>query len=85
MSSLISSDKTKAKYFHSRKRFIDDHCAINDGREFGRFVCDIYPKELELTVEHQSDHATFLTLDVTIKEGTFVSYLIKETPFPFQL
>ena len=89
MSSLISSDKIKARHFHSRKRFIDDLYAINDGGEFERSVCEIYPKELELKVKCQGDHATFLNLDVTIKEGTFIyiyiSYLIKETPFPFQL
>ena len=52
MSSLISSDKVKARHFHSAKHFIDDLSAINDGGEFGRSVCDIYPKEIELKVEH---------------------------------
>ena len=33
---------------------------------------DIYPKELELRVEHRVDHATFFNLDITIKEGTFL-------------
>lgn len=33
---------------------------------------DIYPKELELRVEHQVDHATFFNLDITIREGTFL-------------
>ena len=37
MPSLISSDKIKARHFHSRKRFIVDLCAINDGRGFGRW------------------------------------------------
>ena len=32
----------------------------------------MYPKELELKVEHQGDHTTFFYLDVTIKEGTFI-------------
>ena len=59
MSSLISCDKIKARHFHSTKRFIDDLCAINDSGEFGRSICEIYPKELELTVEHRGDHATF--------------------------
>ena len=33
---------------------------------------DIFPKELELRVEHQVDYATFFILDITIKEGTFL-------------
>ena len=37
MSSLISSGKIKVEHFYSTKRFIDDLCAINDGREFGIF------------------------------------------------
>ena len=42
------------------------------GGELGRYICDIYPKELELKDEHQSDHATFLYLDIIIKERTFI-------------
>ena len=45
--------------------------AINDGGEFGRSICKIYPKNLELRFKHQGDHATFLNLDITIKEETF--------------
>ena len=37
----------------------------------GLFVI-IYIKELEFKVEHQGDNATFLSLDVTMKEGTFI-------------
>ena len=86
ISSLISSDKIKARHFHSTKHFIDDLSAINYGGEFGRSICEIYPKELEHKVEHQSDHATILNLDITIEEGTlYISYLIRETPFLFQL
>ena len=66
MSSLISSDKTKTSHFQSTKRFIDDLCAINDGGEFGRSFCDIYPKELELKAEYQADHITFLNLNIYI-------------------
>ena len=33
----------------------------------------MYPKKFELKVEHRSDHATFLNLGITIKEGgTFI-------------
>ena len=72
MLSLISSDKIKARHFHSTKRFTDDLCAINDCGKFGRSICDIYPEQLELKFEHQGDHATFLNLDITFKEGTFI-------------
>ena len=45
----------------------------NNGREFVRSICDIYPTELELKVEHQGDHdAKFLNLDITTEEGTFI-------------
>ena len=84
MPSPIYSDKIKARHFHSIKRFIDDLCAINDGGEFGRSICEIYPKELKLKVEHQGDQAKFLNMDITIDEETFTSKLIdKKTPFPF--
>ena len=66
---LISSDKIKAT--HSAKHSIDDLCTINDDGGLGRSVCKIYPKELELNVEHQGDHAAFFNLDVTIKKRTF--------------
>ena len=46
MSSLISSDKIKIRHFHSTKRFIDDLCVINDGGEFERSICVIYPKDI---------------------------------------
>ena len=72
MSSLISTDKIKARHFHSGKCFIDYLCTINYGEDFGKSICEIYLKDLELKVEHQHDHATFLNLDITIKEGTFI-------------
>ena len=81
-----SSDKIRARHFHSTKRFIDDFCAINYGGEFERSICEIYPKELELKVEHQGDHAIFLNLDITIKEGIFICNLFdKRDSFPFSV
>ena len=86
MPSPISSDKIKARHSHSIKRFIDDLCAINDGGEFGRSICEIYSKELKLKVEHQGDHAKFLNMDIIIDEETFISKLIdKRDSFPFRL
>ena len=76
----------KARHFHSTKRFIDDLCALNDGGEFGKVHKDIYPNELELKVEHSGSHASFLNLDITIKEGLFVYKLFdKRDAFPFSI
>ena len=45
---------------------------------------DIYPNELELKVELSGSHASFLNLDITIKEGLFVYKLFdKRDAFPF--
>ena len=86
MFELIDLDKAKARHFHSTKRFIDDLCALNDGGEFGRVYKDIYPNELELKVEHSGSHASFLNLDITIKEGLFIYKLFdKRDAFPFSI
>ena len=64
--SLIYSDKIKRKHFLSTKSIIDDLCAINDGGEFEKSICEIFPKELIRKVGHQGDHTTFLNLEITI-------------------
>ena len=71
MPSLTYSDKMKGRHFHSTKHLFDDLYAINDGREFERSIYAIYPKELEVKVEDQVDHAMFWNLNIAIKEGTF--------------
>ena len=84
MEHFISSDKVKARHYHGASRFIDDLCAINDGREFGISYKDIYPDELELKVEHQGQHASFLSLDINIVDARFVYKLYhKREAFPF--
>ena len=84
--SLISSGSPAAYNFHSVGRFIDDLCALNDRDEFGNSFKTIYPQELELKVEHKGDHATFLDLDITIKDGIFVYKLFdKRDAFPFSI
>ena len=84
--SLISLGSTRAFHFHSVGRFIDDLCAINDREEFLVSYRDIYPPELELKVEHQGTHATFLDLDITIKDNIFVYKLFdKRDAFPFSI
>ena len=86
MTDLISSDRMKARHFHSTKRFIDDLCAINDGNLFGEIYKEIYPEELELKLEHSGLHASFLNLDITILEGEFVYKLFdKRDAFPFSI
>ena len=86
ISNLIPVDPIKARHFHSTKRFIDDLCAINDGGEFGRIFKDIYPEELELKIEHSGLHASFLNLDITIEDSTFVYKLYdKRDAFPFHI
>ena len=42
-SSLIASEKAKARHFHSTKHFIDDLCSINDGGYFGKSLSEIHP------------------------------------------
>ena len=59
MPSLIYSYKIKARHFHSTKHLLDDLYAINDEGEFGRSFNFIYPKEFEVKVENQGDHANF--------------------------
>ena len=86
MNSLIKNDITRARKFHGCSRFIDDLCSLNDSGEFGRSYCDIYPSELELKCEHQGTHATFLDLDITIDDGTFIYKLFdKRDSFPFDI
>ena len=86
ISQLITTDKGKARCFHSTKRFIDDLCALNDGGEFGRAYKDIYPEELDLKIEHSGLHASFLNLDITIRNGLFIYKLFdKRDDFPFSI
>lgn len=63
---LLSNTNIKARHFHSAKGFIDDLCAINDVGKFERTYTEIYPKELEFKVEHQSTQEFFLNLNINI-------------------
>ena len=45
-------------------------CAINDGGDFGKSF--LYHPELELKVEHEGNHATFLDLDITNVDNRFI-------------
>ena len=68
----MKTDKLRAMRFRYATRFIDDECYLNDGGEFGRSYKSNDPPELELKCEHQSSHATFLDLDITISNGTYI-------------
>ena len=45
---------------------------MNDGGEFGKAFLEIQPTELELKVEHNDNHATFLDLDISIDKGQVI-------------
>ena len=86
MNKTIEAEKVLARHFPSTKRFIDDLVAINDGNKFQDVYRRIYPEELELKVEHSGNHASFLNLDITIKDGIFVYKLFdKRDAFPFSI
>ena len=81
---LMSSDKGRAMKFRYATRFIDDECNLNDDGEFGRSFREIYPDNLELKCEHEGTHATFLQLDITIRDGIAIYKLFdKRDNFPF--
>ena len=64
--------------------FIDDLFAINVDIELLTSFKKIYPKELELRVEHQGNHVSFLDLDIKIDDSIFVYKLFdKREKFPF--
>ena len=80
----MSSDKGRAMKFRCANRFIDDECKLNDDGEFGRSFPEIYPDNLELKCEHEGTHATFLQLDITIRDGIAIYKLFdKRDNFPF--
>ena len=86
ITSLVSARSKLPYNFHSIGRFIDDLCVINDRNSFFEIFKQIYPKELELKLEHHGSHATFLDLDIEIKEGIFVYKLFdKRDAFSFEI
>ena len=86
MTKLLRSDVAKARCYHGTYRFIDDLCAINNNNVFSEAHHLIYPPELELKLEHQGDRATFLDLDISISENTFIYKLFdKRDAFPFTI
>ena len=81
---LISENIDRTRKFHGCARFIDDMLCLNDGGEFGRSHVEIYPSDLELKCEHNGLRATFLDLDIQIKDNIFCYKLFdKRDAFPF--
>lgn len=81
---MMKSNKPRAHKFRHATRFIDDECNLNDGGEFGRSHHQIYPEQLTLKCEHHGTHATFLELDISVKDGVFVYKLFdKRDDYPF--
>ena len=78
MSELISNDEVKACNFHATKCFIDDLGTLNGGCVFNYVYKDIYCPELQLKVKHSGGQATFLNLDITVKDGVFIYKLLDQ-------
>ena len=53
-------------------RLIDDLCATNDADKFNNSDKNIYQPQLKSKVDHKGHHATFLDLDITLRDGKFV-------------
>ena len=64
MKQLILNGSSKVYKYHGVSIFIDNLFVTNDGNDF---LKNMYHKELELRVEHQGDHASFLDLDIRKK------------------
>ena len=56
---LISKKSTTAYKYHATSRFIGDLCAVNNQDEFSKPFKYIYPRELELKIEHSGTHGAF--------------------------
>ena len=86
VSVLMKSDPCSARRYNYATRFIDDQCNLNDNGQFKKSCKDIYPPELQVKCEFEGQHATFLDLDVEVKDGMFVYKLFdKRDEFPFSI
>lgn len=88
MNNLAKTDNRKARrnYKHTR-RFIDDLGTLNNNNEIKDNWQKIYPKELVLNKENDSDNrATFLDLDMAVKNGKIVTKVYdKRDQFHFKI
>ena len=76
-----------AKKLFNTFRYIDDLISINDSNEFVNTFNQIYPAELILNKENETNYsATFLDLDISIQENKFEYKLFdKRNAFPFYI
>ena len=75
----IPSVKIKARNFHLTKSFIDELCAINDGGEFERSICDIIQKNLfDKRDSFPFSIARIPHLESNIPQNTFYSAIDSE-------
>lgn len=81
---LMKQDLVSARRYKYAFRFIDDECNLNDSGQFKNSCQNIYPPDLQVKCEHEGQHATFLELDISVKDGVFVYKLFdKRDEFPF--
>jgi hypothetical protein len=87
------NDKLKKKNFYILEKFkyccryIDDLFAINNNKLLSKLKHQIYPPELDITTDDESDqHVHYLDLDILIKNDRF-SYCIydKRDKFNFPI
>ena len=73
--------------FNLTDRFIDDLIALNNDGYFAKYKDIIYPKELKLNKENDSDDkATFLDIEIEKEEKVFITRTYdKRDAFPFAI
>ena len=81
------SNSTRARKFRHIYRYIDDLQAINDYGEFEKSISEIYPPELILNKENDTNTSTsFLDLSLKVKDGDIeTSMFDKRDKFPFAI
>ena len=87
MLKLQKKDLHRAWKYGNVFRFIDDLSAVNDSNEFELHHHKIYPEELQLNKENNSNkQASFLDIDIEIVNNKFVTSLYdKRDAFPFSI
>ena len=68
----ISKKSARTYKYHAISRFIDDFCEINDDGEFSKSFKCVYPRKLELKLEHGGTCEIFLDLKIKFEDDIFV-------------
>ena len=69
--------------FHGASGFMLNFCRTSNNGKVSSSMKHVYPKQLELKLEHQGKHATFLDLDIKIEDKIFGYHLFdKKHKFP---